>query len=161
MKLNEVNQGVQKHKKPARVGRGIGSGTGKTAARGYKGQSSRAGWSCPAAFQGGTMTLVRRVPKRGFHNKFALTVAIVNLDRIEAEFQLGEEVNPETLRAKGVLRTRYDVLKILGEGTLTKPLKIAGHRFSKMAREKIAQAAGECIVLPGRAAVAKKQAKKN
>lgn len=160
MKLHEVNQGIQKNKKPRRIGRGPGSGQGKTAGRGHKGAGARAGFSNPPAFQGGTMPLVRRLPKRGFHNKFALTVAIVNVETLEAGFQAGEQVTPETLAEKGIVRTRYDVLKILGEGALTKSLTISAHRFSQSAREKIAQAGGQIIELPGKNPVVKQPRKR-
>jgi large subunit ribosomal protein L15 len=160
MKLNEVNQGIHKHKKPRRIGRGPGSGQGKTAGRGHKGAGSRAGFSNPPAFQGGTMPLVRRVPKRGFHNKFALTVAIVNLETLDKVFQAGEQVTPETLSEKSVIRTRYDVLKILGEGALTKPLTVSAHRFSQSARDKITQAGGQIIELPGKNPVVKQPRKR-
>lgn len=149
MRLNDVHQGIQKRKKSRRIGRGTGSGRGKTCGRGHKGQKSRAGWSSPAIFQGGTMPLVRRVPKRGFHNRFALNVATVNVADLERAFQDGEEVNPETLRAKSLAKGRYDVLKILGDGTLTRRLKVSAHRFSQSAREKIETAGGEVCVLGG------------
>ena len=103
------------------------------------------------------MPLARRVPKRGFHNKFALTVAIVNLEILQEAFQEGEPVTPETLSEKSVVRTRYDVLKILGEGALTKALTITAHRFSESARIKILQAGGQIIELPGKNAVVKQQ----
>jgi large subunit ribosomal protein L15 len=93
MRLNDVHQGIQKRKKSRRIGRGIGSGRGKTCGRGHKGQKSRAGWSSPPVFQGGTMPLVRRVPKRGFNNRFALHVATVNVADLERVFQDGDEVN--------------------------------------------------------------------
>ena len=84
MRLHDVNTGITKNKKPNRLGRGIGSGQGKTAARGHKGQGSRAGWNSPAAFQGGMSPLVRRIPKRGFHNAGALIVGTVNVGDLEA-----------------------------------------------------------------------------
>ncbi len=105
------------------------------------------------------MPLVRRIPKRGFHNKFGLLVAVVNLDDLEARFQAGEEVNAETLKAKNLLKGRYDLLKILGDGALTKNLKVAAHRFSRTAAEKIAQAGGEAVVLPGKKPVVKNKQK--
>lgn len=153
MKLNEVNSGIHKHKKVRRVGRGPGSGRGKTSTRGGKGQRARAGYKALPTFQGGTTPLVRRVPKRGFHNRFALLIGAVNVADLEKSFAAGEEVNPETLRAKGLLKHRYDELKILGTGELTKSLKVAAHRFSDSAREKIEKAGGEVAVLPGRRAV--------
>jgi large subunit ribosomal protein L15 len=160
MKLNEINQGIHKHKLRKRLGRGIGSGQGKTAGRGHKGSGSRAGFSNPPAFQGGTMPLARRIPKRGFHNAFATEVAIVNLGTLEQVFAAGEEVTPETLRAKAVIRTRYEVLKVLGNGALTKPLIVSAHRFSQSARDKILQAGGQISELPGKISVSEKQGKK-
>lgn len=150
MNLSDVHSGIHKHKKGRRVGRGPGSGRGKTAGRGHKGQRARAGYAALPIYQGGTMPMVRRVPKRGFHNSFALRVATVNLADLECVFAAGEEVNPETLRAKSLVKRRYDELKILGTGELTKSLKIAAHRFSSTAREKIEKAGGVVTVLPGR-----------
>jgi large subunit ribosomal protein L15 len=157
MKLNEVNSGIHKHKKVRRIGRGPGSGRGKTATRGGKGQRARAGYKALATFQGGTTPLVRRVPKRGFHNRFALLVGAVNVADLEKVFAAGEEVNSATLRAKGLLKHRYDELKILGTGELTKSLKVSAERFSGSAREKIEKAGGEVVVLPGRRAVAEEE----
>jgi len=150
MNLSDVHSGIQKHKKGRRVGRGPGSGRGKTAARGHKGQRSRAGYAALPIYEGGTMPMVRRVPKRGFHNRFALRVAVVNLADLERVFAAGDEVNPETLRAKSLAKHRYDELKILGAGELTKGLKVAAHRFSGTAREKIEKVGGTVTVLPGR-----------
>jgi large subunit ribosomal protein L15 len=146
--IDEVNRGIQRHKKHRRIGRGPGSGWGKTAGRGHKGQKSRAGWSAKSIFQGGAMPLIRRVPKRGFHNKFAVRVATVNLSDLERAFDAGAEVNPESLRAKNLARARWDQLKVLGNGGLTKKLKVCAHRFSQTARAKIEQAGGEVVLLP-------------
>lgn len=154
MILNEVNSGIHKHKKFRRIGRGPGSGRGKTSTRGGKGQRARAGYKALASFQGGTTPLVRRVPKRGFHNRFALLIGAVNVADLEKAFAAGEDVNPETLRSKGLLKHRYDELKILGTGELTKGLKVSAHRFSGTAREKVEKAGGEVVVLPGRRPVA-------
>src|SRR6186713_2874512 len=150
MKLNEVNRGITKHKKTKRLGRGIGSGQGKTAGRGHKGQSSRGGWNQPHTFQGGMSPLVRRIPKRGFNNAYALSVGIVNVGDLEESYQAGEEVNAESLRVKDVLKGRFDVIKVLGTGELTKKLKISAHRFSASAREKIEKAGGEIVALAER-----------
>lgn len=147
MSLHAIHQGIQKHKKSRRIGRGTGSGRGKTAGRGHKGQKSHAGWSALSIFQGGMMPLVRRVPKRGFHNRFALAVAIVNVSDLQTAFEDGAEVNLETLNAKSLAKGRYDLLKILGDGELTKRLKVTAHRFSKSALEKIQNAGGEAIVI--------------
>ncbi len=157
MRLDDVNKGVTKHRRSKRVGRGIGSGHGKTAGRGHKGQKSRSGYSRSAIFQGGAMPLVRRVPKRGFNNRFALTVATVNVSQLEAAFDANEEVTPATLKEKHLVVSRYDVLKVLGDGDLAIPLKVAAHRFSKSAKEKIEKAGGEIVTLPGRKPVPPKK----
>jgi len=101
------------------------------------------------------MPLVRRIPKRGFHNRWALSVAVVNVGELEERFQADDDVNPETLRQKNLAKGRYDLLKILGDGQLSKRLKVSAHRFSKSAREKIEQAGGQVIVLPGSTPAAK------
>lgn len=155
MNLNDVHRKIHKHKSRKRLGRGPGSGLGKTSGRGSKGQRSRAGWSVHPTFEGGQMPLVRRIPKRGFNNRWALSVTVVNVGDLEERFETGDDVNPETLKVKSLAKGRFDVLKILGDGPLTKRLKVAAHRFSKSAREKIEQAGGEVIVLPGKAAVVK------
>jgi len=160
MNLNEVNRGIQRHKTRKRIGRGKGSGQGKTAGRGHKGQGSRSGWSMPAVFEGGQMPLVRRIPKRGFNNRFALVVAAVNVGQLDELFAAGEEVTPDAIRAKHLAKGAYDQLKILGDGQLTKALKISAHRFSKSALEKIQQAGGEAVVLPGKAPVVKNKKSK-
>jgi large subunit ribosomal protein L15 len=159
MNLEDVHQGIRKHKKRRRLGRGPGSGHGKTCGRGHKGQRSRAGFSIHPTFEGGQMPLVRRIPKRGFHNRWAKTVAVVNVGDLELRFQDGDEVNPDTLKATDLAKGRYDLLKVLGNGTLTKKLKVSAHRFSKSAAEKIQQAGGETVVLPGPAPVPKNKQK--
>lgn len=155
MNLNDVHHGIHKNKKRKRVGRGPGSGHGKTCGRGSKGQRSRAGWSAHPTFEGGQMPLVRRIPKRGFHNRWALSVAVVNVGDLEERFQADDDVNPETLKQKNLAKGRFDLLKILGDGQLSKRLRVSAHRFSKAAREKIEQAGGQVIVLPGKTLVVK------
>jgi large subunit ribosomal protein L15 len=155
MNINDAHQGIHRNRSRRRVGRGPGSGRGKTASRGSKGQGSRSGSSVSPIFEGGQMPLVRRIPKRGFHNPCADTVAIVNLASLETHFQSGDEVSPESLRAKGLLRGSYDVLKVLGDGELTKTLKVSAHRFSRSAAEKIEKAGGQTVVLPGKKPVVK------
>jgi large subunit ribosomal protein L15 len=159
MNLNDVHRGINKNKSRKRVGRGPGSGHGKTAGRGSKGQGSRSGSSVSPIFEGGQMPLVRRIPKRGFHNRFADTVAIVNLGVLERNFQVGEEVSPESICAKAVLKGAYDVLKVLGNGDLSKGLKISAHQFSRSALEKIEKAGGQAVVLPGKKPVVKNKMK--
>jgi large subunit ribosomal protein L15 len=149
MNLHDVNQGIKKHKRSRRVGRGPGSGRGKTSSRGHKGQGQLAGWSAHPAFQGGQMPLARRIPKRGFNNQWARTVASINVGTLAELFAAGEEVTPDSLRAKGMLKTRYDLLKILGHGELKVKLRISAHRFSETAREKIEKAGGEVVILAG------------
>jgi len=160
MELHEVHRGITKYKKRKRIGRGSGSGHGKTAGKGHKGQRSRPGFSALAIFEGGAMPLVRRIPKRGFNNKHALVVAAVNVGNLEAVFDAGQEVTLEALKEKSLAKHRFDILKILGNGELTKKLKVSAHRFSKSAREKIEKAGGEVIVMPGRTPVEVKKKQK-
>jgi large subunit ribosomal protein L15 len=159
MNLNEVHSGVHTNKSRKRIGRGIGSGHGKTAGRGHKGQGSRSGSSSKRGFEGGQMPMMRRIPKRGFNNKFAETVAVVNLGDLETHFEAGDEVTVATLQAKHLAKGCYDQLKVLGDGTLSKKLKVVAHKFSKSAAEKIGQAGGEVVVLPGKAPVVKNKMK--
>jgi large subunit ribosomal protein L15 len=155
MNLHEVHQDVHRNKSRKRLGRGIGSGLGKTAGRGHKGQRSRPGYNALSIFSGGQMPLVRRIPKRGFHNQFALEVAAVNVGDLERRFEAGEEVSPATLKTRGLVKGQYDVLKILGNGELTKSLKISAHKFSASAKEKIEKTGGQITVLPGKKPVVK------
>ena len=155
MNLHDVNRGIKKNKKRQRVGRGPGSGHGKTSGRGHKGQGQLAGWTSHPAFEGGQMPLSRRVAKRGFNNRFALLVKTVNLGQLEAAYGDGDQVTPESLRDHHFVTGAYDVLKVLGDGELTKKLTITAHRFSKSALEKIQKSGGQTIVLPGRAPVVK------
>ena len=134
-------KGANKAKK--RVGRGPGSGHGKTATRGYKGQKSRSGYSRMRGFEGGQMPLHRRLPKRGFTNIFKKEWSEVNLTELESLFQAGDLVNPEVLVGKGVIRKlAKDGVVILGKGDITKALQITAHRFSNSAKEKIIAAGG-------------------
>ena len=159
MMIHEVNEGVQTFKKRKRLGRGTGSGLGKTSGRGHKGQRSRAGHSQHPTFQGGAMPMIRRIAKRGFNNKFALSVGQLNVCQLDANFSDGDEVNSETLRAKGLANYRYDVLKVLGKGEISKKLTVSAHRFSKSAREKIEKAGGKVVELPGKKPVVKNKMK--
>jgi len=159
MNLNDVHHEIQKNKARKRIGRGPGSGHGKPAPRGNKGQGSRSGYSLSPIFEGGQMPLVRRVPKRGFNNKWADTVAIVNLADLEKYFQAGEEVSIDALRGKGLVRGEFDLLKVLGNGDLTKKLQVSAHKFSRSASEKIEKAGGQAVVLPGKKPVVKNKMK--
>jgi large subunit ribosomal protein L15 len=149
MNLSDVNRGIHKGRPKKRLGRGIGSGQGKTAGRGHKGQWSHNGVSFLAVFQGGASPLVRRIPKRGFNNRWAKTVAIVNLSDLDKNFKSGDHVSPETLASLNLANGVFDVLKVLGNGEITKKLKVSAHRFSQTALDKIAAAGGEAIVIPG------------
>ncbi len=159
MNLHDANRGIHSHKKRKRVGRGPGSGHGKTSGRGHKGQGQLAGWTSLPIFEGGRMPLVRRIPKRGFHNQWGRDVAIINLSQLEQAFDAGAEITPDALRDRGLLKGRYDFLKVLSQGDLTKKFKVSAHRFSKAAEEKIRQAGGEIVLLPGPAPVVKNKQK--
>jgi len=155
MKLNDVNKGIHKRRKRLRIGRGPGSGRGKTSGRGHKGQGQLAGWSAPSIFEGGRSPIIRRIPKRGFHNRHGLIVKSINVSDLETAFEAGTEVTLELLRSSGVAKGIWQQLKILGDGGLTKPLKVSAHAFSKQAREKIVAAGGSVTEVPGPAPVAK------
>ena len=157
MSLHEVNQGIHKHKQHHRVGRGPGSGQGKTSGRGHKGQGPLAGWTSHPAFEGGQMPSSRRVPKRGFNNRWARTIVSVNIGEIDAVFNAGDEINPETLVARDLVHGQFDLVKVLGNGDITKKLKISAHRFSGSAEEKLKAAGCEVVVLPGPAPVVKRE----
>ena len=132
-----------------RVGRGPGSGLGKTAGRGEKGQKSRSGFARKPGFEGGQMPLHRRVPKRGFSNyPFRKEFATVNLGRLEV-FEVGTIVTPELLVKQGIVKQLRDGLKILADGELTKALTVHAHRFSAKAKERIAGLGGKAEVLEG------------
>lgn len=134
-------------KKKKRVGRGPGSGNGKTAARGMNGQKSRSGYSRKRGFEGGQMPLVRRIPKRGFTNIFKKEYNIINLSVIES---CGlDEITVHDLFEIGAARNSEAMIKILGQGELTRKVKVYAHKFSKSALEKIAKAGGEAVVLQG------------
>ena len=156
MKLNDVNRGVHKNRKRLRVGRGPGSGRGKTSGRGHKGQGQLAGWSAPAIFEGARMPLIRQIPKRGFHNRHGRIVKSVNVGQLDGCFAAGSEVTPASLREAGLAKGIWHELKILGNGELTKALKVSAHHFSAQARAKILAAGGTVTELPGPAPVVRK-----
>ena len=138
--------GEKKPKK--RVGRGPGSGTGKTAGRGHKGRLSRSGGNTPPGYEGGQMPLQRRVPKRGFRNPFRVEYAVVNLDMLGDVFDAGSEVTPDVLRQRGLVRESRSVpVKILGRGELAKQLTVRAHKFSGSAIKKITDAGGVAEVI--------------
>jgi len=129
-----------------RVGRGQGSGLGKTAGRGHKGAQSRSGYKQKRGFEGGQMPLHRRIPKRGFHNPFRVEYAVINLDALAKAFESGAVVTPEVLRERGLLG-RTELVKVLGRGELTHALTVQAHKFSESASQKIAAAGGKVDVL--------------
>ena len=145
MMIHEVTEKVGRHKRRKRIGRGPGSGTGKTSGRGHKGYGSRSGNTAP--HEGGRIPLFKRYPKRGFSNaNFMKHYALVNLKALEARFDAGEEVTLDTLIKAGLVRDSSKPLKILGEGELTKKLTVVAAAFSKSAADKIAAAGGEAKV---------------
>jgi large subunit ribosomal protein L15 len=160
MNIHDVHRDIRGAKRRKRIGRGPGSGHGKTSGRGHKGQKSNPGYAALPIFQGGTMPLVRRIPKRGFTNSFALSVATVNVGDLDQAFATGDEVNPESLKQKSLAKSRYDLLKILGDGELSKKLKVCAHRFSESAKAKIEKAGGEIVILPGRTDVEVQKARR-
>lgn len=151
MDLSTVHHGIHKHKRKKRVGRGPGSGHGKTASRGSKGQWASAGAKKPTAvFEGGQMQLFRRIPKRGFsHATWDRHYHIVNVSTLEKVFQDGDTVDPEALREHGLAKGPADGVRVLGDGELTKRLVVRAHHFSKSAREKITAKGGTVEIIPG------------
>jgi large subunit ribosomal protein L15 len=126
-----------------RVGRGPGSGNGKTAGRGYKGAQSRSGYSYKRGFEGGQMPLHRRMPKRGFNNLFRKEYAVVNLDQLEGLFDAGATVTLDALRTAGLIHSARLPVKVLARGEVTKALTVHAHKFSGKAAEKLAAAGGK------------------
>lgn len=144
MIINDVHTGIQKRKPRKRIGRGPGSGHGKTSGRGHKGFYSRSGSSRRHGFEGGQMPFFRRVAKRGFNNAaFADTVVIINVGQLSKAFEDGSEVTVESLVQKGLVPSRHDAVKVLGDGELDRKLVIKAHRFSKSAEQKIVAAGGK------------------
>jgi large subunit ribosomal protein L15 len=131
-----------------RVGRGQGSGNGKTAGRGHKGAQSRSGYKFKRGFEGGQMPLHRRVPKRGFHNPFRVEYDVVNLDTIAARFDEGTVVTPDLLRERGLVGGGARPVKVLARGDVGKALTVRAHKFSGKAAEKIAAAGGATELIP-------------
>jgi large subunit ribosomal protein L15 len=142
MKLDELKPAAGSNKNRKRVGRGDGSGHGKTSCRGHKGQGARSGGGTKPGFEGGQMPLQRRLPKRGFHNPFRVEMSVVNLERLEV-FPSGSEVTPERLVQQGLVRGKGKRIKILGDGSLSKSLIVKAHGFSAKAKEKIEALGGK------------------
>lgn len=146
MKLCELSPAVGSTKAPKRVGRGHGSGTGKTAGKGHKGQNARSGGGVRPGFEGGQMPLYRRLPKRGFYNRFANNFVEVNVKDLE-RFDANTEITAEVLKEAGVISKICDGVVILGNGEITKPLTIKAKKFTKSAEEKIVAAGGKVQVI--------------
>ena len=145
MKLHELSPAPGSKKVRKRIGRGAGSGTGKTAGKGHKGQNARSGGGVRPGFEGGQMPLQRRVPKRGFNNIFATRYAIVNVGDLD-RFEEGSTVDVELLKNAGLIKKEYDGLKILGNGELKKKLTVIATKFSGSAKEKIENLGGKAEV---------------
>src|SRR6185295_19122994 len=140
LSLNNLRPAKGAIHKKKRVGRGPGSGMGKTSSRGEKGQKSRSGYSAKIGFEGGQMPLHRRLPKRGFTNIFKKRWLEVSLIALERSFAANDEITPEVLHDRGIIKkARHDVV-VLGNGEISKPLRVSAHRFTKSARQKIEQA---------------------
>jgi large subunit ribosomal protein L15 len=150
MDLTKVHIGVTKRKPKKRVGRGPGSGHGKTASRGAKGQWASAGAKKPVSmFEGGQMQLFRRIPKRGFsHATWDKSYHVVNVGDLDAHFKDGDAVDPEALKKVGLAKGPADGVRILGDGELSRKLTVKAHHFSKSAAEKIAAKGGSTEVIP-------------
>jgi len=146
MKLDDLKPAAGSNKNRKRVGRGDGSGHGKTSCRGHKGQGARSGGGTKPGFEGGQMPLQRRLPKRGFHNPSRIEMSVVNLERLEV-FPSGSEVTPERLVQQGLVRGKDKRIKILGEGSLSKSLIVKAHGFSGKAKEKIEALGGKAELI--------------
>jgi len=146
LKLHELKPAEGSRKTRKRVGRGTGSGLGNTAGRGHKGQKARSGGGVRPGFEGGQMPMIRRLPKRGFHNIFRKEYTVVNVSDLEERFENGAEVTIEALFATGLVNKAQDGVKILGDGELTKSLTVKVQKVSKTAAEKITAAGGKVEV---------------
>jgi len=147
MELHDLHPAPGAKRPRKRIGRGPGSGTGKTAGRGHKGQKSRSGYSRRYGFEGGQMPLVRRIPKRGFANIFRVEYQIVNVRDLESIFEDGAQVDLEAMAAKGLVRAGKGPVKVLANGELKKKLAVQANKFSQAARAKIEAAGGSCEVV--------------
>ena len=146
MKIHELGAPVGANKDVKRVGRGHGSGNGKTAGKGHKGQNARSGGGVRPGFEGGQMPMTRRIPKRGFNNIFAVKAATVNVSDLEI-FNDGVVVDAELLKASGLVKRTANGIKVLGNGELTKNLTVKANAFSASAKEKIEKAGGKVEVM--------------
>jgi large subunit ribosomal protein L15 len=146
MKIEEMKPAEGSRKKSKRVGRGIGSGHGKTSCKGHKGQKARSGGTVGLGFEGGQMPLQRRLPKRGFRNRFGVEFSIIDLDTINSLTGI-DVITPELLREKKIVRDLKDGLKVLGDGKIERPVTVRATAFSASAAEKIAAAGGKAEVI--------------
>ena len=146
MKLHELKPAFGSTTAPKRLGRGVGSGLGKTSGKGHKGAKARSGGGKRPGFEGGQMPLVRRLPKRGFHNNFRLEYVAINVDRLEV-FEDGMTVTPVELIEYGIIKKIDDGIKIMGNGELTKKLTVQAAKFTATAKEKIEAAGGKAEVI--------------
>ena len=147
MKLHELQPAPGSTKDNKRLGRGIGSGLGKTSGKGHKGAKARSGGGKAPGFEGGQMPLTRRVPKSGFTNIFRKEYAIVKVESLEERFEAGATVSIEMLREAGLVKKTMDGVKILGNGEITKALTVQAHKFTAQAKEKIEKAGGKAEVI--------------
>ena len=147
MKLHELSPAEGSSTKAWRKGRGPGSGNGKTGGRGHKGQNARSGGGVRPGFEGGQLPLYRKLPKRGFNNKFGKEFAIINIDRLDAAFENGSVIDIAALKDKGIIKDAKDGLKILGNGAITKAFTVRATVFSASAKEKIEAAGGKTEVV--------------
>ncbi len=148
MMIHEITSKVGKYKARKRIGRGEGSGHGKTSGRGHKGAASRSGWKRRPGYEGGQMPLIRRMPKRGFSNApFRRLFHVVNIKQLETRFEDGAAVTPDLLAEAGLIRDTSLPLKVLGDGTLSRKLNITAAKFSAAAKAKIEQAGGTITIV--------------
>lgn len=147
MKLHELSPAAGSTKARKRIGRGAGSGQGKTAGKGHKGQKARAGRGMRPGFEGGQMPLQRRLPKRGFNNIFRIEMAIVNVAALDKAFEAGETVTVDALIEKGLVKKVLGGVKVLGNGELSKALTVQANAFSESAKQKIEAAGGKAEVI--------------
>jgi len=146
MRIEDIRPAEGSRKRSKRVGRGIGSGHGKTSCKGHKGQKARSGGTTGLGFEGGQMPLQRRLPKRGFKNRSGIEYAVINLDRIN-DLKGIDVITPETLMEKRIIRDIKDGLKVLGDGKIERPVTVKATAFSASASEKIAAAGGKTEVI--------------
>jgi len=147
MQIDQVlKKSPKANKNSKRLGRGVGSGTGKTSGRGHKGQKSRAGAKRRIGFEGGQMPLIRRIPKRGFNNPFSKKYQIVNVKEL-SKFKSDDLITPEELLSKGIIKSKTLPVKLLGNGEVKKSIKVNVHKISNSARKKIEDSGGQVIII--------------